>query len=419
MYALVDCNNFYCSCERLFNPAWEGKPIIVLSNNDGCAVSRSEEAKALGIKMGAPEFLIRDFCKQHGVIIRSSNYTLYDSISNRVMRTLASFVPRIELYSIDEAFLDMHNMPFQDLQELAVNIRQHCKYVGVPVCVGIAPTKTLAKMANRYAKKKLRDVGVYCADSEEKKGAMLRFTQVEDVWGIGSQYARMLHAAGFHTAADLINAPDDFIRDKMTVVGARLLNELRGIPAIEWEFDTPAKKNICTSRSFGKLLTDKKTINEALTNYAARCAEKLRQQNTCAKIIEVFLHTNGHREQDKQYNGVIKIKLPRAANDTGTIIRYASKALDIVFKDGYNYVKTGCIMNELVPADCIQNNLFTNNDSSKSKKLMKTMDDINKRMGSKDLVRMAVQGYEKRFALRCDYLSKRFTTNINELMQVQ
>ena len=419
MYALVDCNNFYCSCERLFNPFWQKKPIIVLSNNDGCAVSRSEEAKALGIKMGAPEFMIREFCKQNDVIIRSSNYTLYDSISNRVMRTLAGFVPRVELYSIDEAFLDMHNMPHQDLNALALTIRKHCGYVGIPVCVGIAPTKTLAKMANRYAKKKHREVGVYLANSAEAINAMLEFTQVEDIWGVGCQYAKMLHANGFHTAANLVNAPDQFIRDKMTVVGERVLNELRGIPAIEWEFDIRAKKNICTSRSFGKLLTDKKTINEALTNYAARCAEKLRAQNSCAKVIEVFLHTNGHRKQDKQYNGGIKIKLSRAANDTGTIIQYASKALDIIYRQGYNYVKCGCIMNDLVPADCIQNNLFSNNDSSKSKKLMKAMDSINKSMDCKDLVRMAVQGYEKRFALRSDYLSKRCTTNINELMQVQ
>ena len=395
MYALVDCNNFYCSCERLFSPFWQRKPIIVLSNNDGCAISRSEEAKALGIKMGDPEHLIRDLIKKHGVIVRSSNYTLYDSISNRVMRTLASFVPHIELYSIDEAFLDMHNMPYQDLQELSLNVRKHCGFVGIPVCVGVAPTKTLAKMANRYAKKNHRAIGVFCADTPEKIAAMLESTQVEDIWGVGGQYAKLLHGNGYHTAAHLITANDAWIDEKMGVVGLRLFSELRGTPAIEWELETPAKKNICKSRSFGKLITDKETVNEALANYVARAAVNLRVQNSCTKVLEVFMHTNAHRQQDKQYNGSIKIKLPRASNDTGTIIKYASKALDIIFREGHNYVKCGCIMHDLVPADCIQNNLFMSNDSSKSDKLMKAMDSINKHMDSKDLVRMAVQGYEK------------------------
>ena len=228
----------------------------------------------------------------------------------------------------------------------------------------------------------------------------------------------MLHAHGFHTAADLTKANDTWIDEKMGVVGLRLLSELRGIAAIEWELETPAKKNICTSHSFGKLLTDKKIINEALTNYAARWSEKLQAQDSCTRVLEIFLHTNGHREQDKQYSGAIKIKLPRAANDSGSIIKYASKALDIIFREGYNYVKCGCIALDLVPSNCIQNNLFTSNDNVKSTKLMKAMDSINKTIDSKDLVHMAVQGYEKRFALRCDYLSQRCTTNINELMKV-
>ncbi len=420
MYALMDCNNFYVSCERVFRPDWDFKPVIVLSNNDGCAIARSEEAKALGIEMGAPEFMIRPLIKKFGVIVRSSNYTLYGSMSNRVMKTAAEFVPRLELYSIDETFLDFHDMPHHDLFKLGQTIKATVKqHTGIPVSIGIAPTKTLAKMANRYAKKKHREVGVYHACDQQSFDAMLNFTQVEDVWGIGSQYAKMLHANGFHTALDLVNAPDDFIRNKMTVVGERLLNELRGIPAIEWEFETPAKKNICTSRSFGKLLTEKKDISLALCTYVSRCAEKLRNQKSCTKAIEVFLHTNGHRQQDKQYSAAIKIRLPRASNDTGTLIHYARKALDIIFRPVHNYVKCGCIALDLVPENAVQNSLFASNDTSKKDALMKAVDKINFGMGTRDRVRCAAQGYTKPFALRCDHLSKRYTTNIHEIRIIQ
>ncbi len=420
MYALMDCNNFYVSCERVFRPDWDNKPVIVLSNNDGCAVSRSEEAKALGIPMGALEFQMRDFFKDHGVIVRSSNYTLYGSMSNRVMKTASTFVPRLELYSIDEAFLDMHDMPHHNLFDLGAKIKRIVKqHTGIPVSIGIAPTKTLAKMANRYTKKKHREIGVYHADTQDKLDAILQFTEVENIWGVGSQYAKMLHDNGFHTAYDLLHAPDDFIRDKMTVVGARLLNELKGNPSIEWEFETPAKKNICTSRSFGKLLTEKKDISLALCTYTARCAEKLRRQNSCAKSLEVFLHTNGHRQQDKQYCGSIKIKLERATNDTGTLVQYARKALDIIFKSNHNYVKCGCMVMDLVPAGAVQNTLFGNNDTSKKDALNKAMDKINFGMGKRDFVRTAAQGFTKPFALRCDNLSLRYTTNINELRTIQ
>jgi len=291
--------------------------------------------------------------------------------------------------------------------------------VGIPVSIGVAPTKTLAKMANRYAKKNMRDIGVFYPQTEEQMYAMLQFTAVEDIWGVGGQYAAMLRSNGFNTAADLRNAPDDWIRQHMTVVGERLLSELRGIAAIEWEFETPKKKNICTSRSFGKLLTEKKDIREALSTYASRCAEKLRKQDSCCKTVHVFLHTNGFRTQDKQYSVAIDIKVERATNDTGTIVKYASKALDIIFKEGFNYVKCGCIVMDLVPADCIQNTLFGSNDNTKRKKLMKAVDGINKATGVKDTVRMAVQGFSKVYAMRCDYLSKRFTTNINEIKLIK
>ena len=231
MYALIDCNNFYVSCERLFNPKLEGRPVIVLSNNDGCAVSRSDEAKALGIEMATPAFMARDIIEKNHVAVFSSNYTLYGDISDRVMKTLGSFVPRLEIYSIDEAFLDVHDLDYTDLLELGLQIKMAVKKnVGIPVCVGIAPTKTLAKMANRYAKKYRKNIGVHWAANEQLIKEMLSVTEVGDIWGIGRQYALFLKRNGFNTALDLISAPEEWIRKNMTVVVQRLFNELKGIP---------------------------------------------------------------------------------------------------------------------------------------------------------------------------------------------
>ncbi|MEO6546572.1 MAG: Y-family DNA polymerase, partial [Ferruginibacter sp.] len=309
MYALIDCNNFYCSVERVFNPKLEGRPIVVLSNNDGCVISRSEEAKAAGIVMGTPAHMAMAIFKEHKVAVFSSNYTLYGDMSDRVMKTMAGFVPRMEIYSIDEAFLDMHDLPYTDLLQLGVNIRKTVnKNTGIPVTVGIAPTKTLAKMANRYAKKKHKETGVYWAANKALTDEMLEFIEVGDIWGIGHQYALLLKRHGYKTAAAFTQAPDDWVRDKMSVVGLRLLNELRGIPAIKWEFEVPTKKNICTSRSFGKLSTDITLIQEAVSNYAATCAEKLRRQKSCCKEINIFINTNPHKTEEKQYARSITIQ---------------------------------------------------------------------------------------------------------------
>ena len=419
MYALVDCNNFYVSCERLFNPKVEGKPVIVLSNNDGCAVSRSDEAKALGIEMATPAFMIKDLVQQHSVAVFSSNYTLYGDISDRVMKTLENFVPRLELYSIDEAFLDMHCLDYADLLELGMKIKNAIKQdIGIPVCVGIAPTKTLAKMANRYAKKYRKNIGVHWAANEKLINEMLAVTEVGDIWGIGRQYALFLKRNGFHTALDFISAPEEWIRKNMTVVVQRLFNELKGIPAIEWEAKRPAKKNICTSKSFGKLLRDKNEIREALCNYAAACALKLRNQNSCCRSINVFLQTNLHRTQDKQYSRSITIDLETPSNFTGEIIRYATKGFDIIFKEGYNYLKCGVIVSDIVPDERIQGSMFDTCDRNKNKTVMHAMDTINTNMG-KEIVRLSVQGFEKRYRLKTDYLSAHFTTDINQVLKVK
>ncbi len=419
MYALVDCNNFYVSCERLFNPKLEGRPVIVLSNNDGCAVSRSDEAKALGIEMATPAFMAREIIEKNNVAVFSSNYTLYGDISDRVMKTLGSFVPRLEIYSIDEAFLDMHDMDYTDLLKLGLQIKTAVKKnVGIPVCVGIAPTKTLAKMANRYAKKYRKNIGVHWAANEQLIKEMLAVTEVGDIWGIGHQYVLFLKRNGFNTALDLITAPEEFIRKNMTVVGQRLFNELKGIPAIAWEFKPPAKKNICTSKSFGKLQTKKEDIKEALCNYAAACALKLRNQNSCCRSIHIFLQTNLHRTQDKQYSRSITIDLPTPTNFTGEIINYATKGFDIIFKEGYNYLKCGVMVLDIVPDDRVQASLFDKLDRKKNKTAMEAMDKINKCLG-KEMVRLSVQGFEKKYRLKTEHLSSHFTTDINQILKVK
>ena len=419
MYALVDCNNFYVSCERLFNPRLEGKPVIVLSNNDGCAVSRSDEAKALGIQMASPAFLIRDLIGRHRVQVFSSNYTLYGDISERVMHTLERFVPRIEFYSIDEAFLDMHDLPFADLGALGISVKNTVKRdVGIPVSVGIAPTKTLAKMANKYAKKYHRDTGVFWAAHEGLVQEMLAATPVGDIWGIGRQYALLLKRHGFDTALDLVSAPEAWVRKNMTVVVQRTLNELKGIPAIRDEFITQAKKNICTSKSFGSLQTSKEEIKEALCNYAANCALKLRQQNSCCRSLQVFLQTNLHRTQDEQYSRSVTIELETPSNFTGELIKYASRGLDIIFRNGYKYLKCGVIAMDLVPAGKVQANMFDQGDRQRSKTLMEAMDEVNKNLG-KETVRLSAQGFEKRYRLKTAYLSAHYTTDIRQILKVK
>ena len=419
MYALVDCNNFYASCERLFQPKLEGRPVVVLSNNDGCTIARSDEAKAIGIEMGTPAFMIEDVFKKHNVAVFSSNYTLYGDLSDRVMKTLATFVPKLEVYSIDESFLDMSDLVYQDLAKLGMDIRETVKRnIGIPVSVGIAPTKTLAKMANRYAKKKYKKIGVFYAANNELIDEMLSFTEVEDIWGIGRQYAALLRRNGCKTAKDVTNIPEEWMRTNMTVVGQRLWNELRGIPSIEWEYEPPAKKNICTSRSFGKLTGDKTILIEAASNYAAACAVKLRNQQSCAKAMSVFINTNQHKTEQPQYSASICLEFERPTNLTGEIIQYALKGLDIIYKEGYLFKKVGIIMLGLIPESQSQGSLFDKRDRTKNRELLKTVDKLNRMMG-KDSVRMAVQGYQRRYKLRADYLSNKYTTNINEILKVK
>ncbi len=417
MYALVDCNNFYASCERLFNPSLRGKAIVVLSNNDGCVIARSEEAKALGIAMGTPAFSIRKMVEQNKVQLFSSNYTLYGDISDRVMQTLCSFAPGLEIYSIDEAFLQLENLVHENLLQLGNRIRHTvAQHIGVPVSVGIAPSKTLAKMANRYSKKQGGKLGLHWIANEELRLEMLQNTPVNDVWGVGHQYAMFLQKNGFRTAAELADAPTEWIKKNMTVVGERLVNELRGVPCISNRGDMQHKKNICVSRSFGSLQTNAGEIEIAVANYAASCAVKLRAQHCCCKQVNVFIQTNPHRVQDKQHMMSITVRLDLAANDNASIIKAAVQGFKRIFQPGFNYLKCGVTVMDFVPETSVQHSLFSQVDSRQGL-LMKTMDDVNKCFGN-EKVRTASQGFEKRYRLKSEYLSPRYSTDINQILKV-
>lgn len=419
MYALVDCNNFYCSCERVFKPSLNRRPVIVLSNNDGCAIARSEEAKALGIEMGTPAFMIKDLIEQQNVAVFSSNYTLYGDMSQRVIDVLTRFAPKIEVYSIDECFLDLSELAYTNLLALAGKIRKTVmQFTGIPVTVGIAATKTLAKMANRFAKKKKKDIGVHCLNNEQTISEALAFTQVGDIWGVGPQYEKLLRRHGFKTAIDLVNAPDEFIRKNMSVVGQRTLNELRGVPCIEWEESPPPKKGICTARSFGHLMSEKEPIREAVANYAAMCAKKLRDQNGCARVMQVFLQTNVHRSQDKQFHHSITIQIPVPTNSTNEIIQYAMRGFEAVYQPGYNFKKAGVMILEIVPDKEVQSGMFDHVNRKRDNTLMKALDRVNNSFG-KDIVRFAAQGYGRKWKLKQEMLSPRYTTNIDEILKIK
>lgn len=419
MIALVDCNNFYASCERLFRPELAGKPIVVLSNNDGCVIARSDEAKAVGVKMGAPAFLMQQMLSEKGVAVFSSNYALYGSLSNRVMTTLNANCAAVEPYSIDEAFLFLSDMAFVNLESYALDLRRKVGYVGIPVTIGIAPTKTLAKMANRFAKKNKKNSGVHVLDTPQKTEEVLRLTEVADIWGVGKQYAALLQQHGFHTAYDLSLAPQEWIRKEMSVVGQRLWNELHGVACIEREMEPPPKKNICVARSFGQLLSQKEDVAQALANYTAIAARKLRKQQSCCRVIQVFVQTNTFRQQDKQYYRTTTVQLPVASADTAELLHYAAIALDQIWQEGYNFKKTGILLADFIPQKQVQYGLFDAVDRPKNDRLNKAMDAINLRYGGKEMVKFAIQGTGSKWKLRQQKLSPCYTTRMADILTIK
>lgn len=419
MIALIDCNNFYVSCERLFDPSLRNKPVIVLSNNDGCIIARSEEAKALGFKMGDPIFTARAFIAQHGVRVFSSNYTLYGDMSDRVIRIIREFVPCTEVYSIDEAFADLSALAYTDPEQLATDIREAVmRCTGIPVSIGLAPTKTLAKIANDQAKQQFRDKGLFILRDQASAGLLLKSVPVEAIWGIGAQHAARLKSAGFLSAADFLKCPEGWIRKEMGVVGLRTQMELRGTPCIKWELAIPDKKNICTSRSFGRLITTKREVQQALASFTASCAKKLRKQHSCATRLQAFIQTNIHRKQDEQYFHSITLDLPAPTNVTTELMKYAMTALDMIYQPGYHYHKTGITVMELVPAAHIQLGLFDKAGRQREQRAMKALDELNAHFGG-DLVRVGTQEFNKKWKLRQEHLSKRYTTRFSDLAVVK
>ncbi len=418
VFALVDCNNFYVSCERVFNPKLVGKPVIVLSNNDGCAVARSNEAKALGIKMGVPVFQIKEIIKKNNVQVYSSNYALYGDMSQRVMQTLTRFTPKLEIYSIDEAFLDLSECRQLDFTEYGRDLKNTVeKWTGIPVSVGIAGTKTLAKIANRLAKKSKKANGVLDLSRAKYLDKALVAVAVADVWGIGRKYAGFLQANGIDNALQLRDADDNFIKKKMGIVGLRLISELRGISCYPLEQSPPRKKSITVSRTFKKGIESLDELLEAVAAYVSAGAEKLRKERSVAGLLMVYLMTNRFKED--YYHNSVSFNLPVQTNDTSELIRYARQGLKEIYRKGCRYKKTGILLNDLGPETLVQANFFDTVDRSRSKKLMQAVDTINFSMGS-GAIRYGALGLARNQSWKTAFnqRSRAYTTHWEQLLEV-
>lgn len=415
--ALVDCNNFYASCERVFQPSLRGKPVVVLSNNDGCVIARSNEAKALGIGMGDPWHLSKATFEKAGVIVRSSNYTLYGDMSARVMRTLGEFSSRMEIYSIDEAFLDLSGFE-RDPRTHAQQLRQTVlQWTGIPVSVGIAPTKLLAKAANRVAKKTPECGGVLSLMSSDAQTSALASLELTDLWGVAGRMAKRFAELGINTPLELRAADARFMRDRLGVVAERLVLELQGIPCLRLEQVTPDRKSIVCSRSFGRPVQTRTEMEQAVATYAARAAEKMRRQRLATSSLVVFVLTNKFKPTDPQYTVQQLVQLPVATADTAKLIRAARWGLSKIWKDGFRYKKAGVMLLDLGPASNVQTDLFHQPDDGRSRARMAALDALNARFG-RDTVCYATSGVKRGWKLRNEHVSARYTTNWDELLRV-
>ncbi len=420
IYALVDCNSFYVSCERVFAPQLRHKPVVVLSNNDGCIVARSQEVKDLGLPMASPVFKLRHLIRRYRIHTFSSNYTLYADMSRRVMDTLMGFSPEIEVYSIDEAFLTFTGMEHVDLNEYARMIRDTVvQWTGIPVSVGIGPSKTLAKLANRYAKKNRECQGAFNITDHPNIDAILESVQVGDVWGVGRKYRDKLNKVGVYTARQLRDLPDKWARAHMTVVGLRMVHELRGIPCYEVEPEIDPKKGIVTSRSFGKPLEEEEHMSEAVAAYVARAAVKLRRQHSVASCLTVFIITNPFRKEQPQYANSASWNIEPPTADTPQLIAIARKLLNRIYRSGYKYKKAGVMLTGIRPDGEFQLDAFdTAFTDDRRQKLMETLDQVNGRYGMHTLS-FASEGIRKPWQMKREKLSRRFTTNWNEIPVVK
>lgn len=417
--ALVDCNNFYISCERMFNSRLEGKPVVVLSNNDGVAVARSNEVKALGIKMGEPWFKMEKLAKQHGIVALSSNYSLYGDLSARVMSILSTFSPRQEIYSIDECFLDLEGFDPQTLMAYGQTIRQAVKRnVGIPVCVGIADTKTLAKLANHCAKKGLAGSEGVCDFGqldEQQRRTLFASLPVGEIWGVGRRITEKLLTMNITTVENLCTANLEMIRSQFSVILARTVQELNGTPCIELEDANTPRQQIMVSRSFGSTVTALADLSESVASFTTRAAEKLRHDGSVAASICVYVRTNPFKEDDPQYQRSMIVPLSQPTDDTSKLVHAALTGLKAIYRSGYRYKKSGMLLMGLQAKETIQATLFDDPaEQARSDSRMRVMDAINRRMGQGS-VTIAASGISKRWAMRRERKSPNYTTDWNEL----
>ena len=428
VFALVDCNNFYASCEKLFRPDLRHRPVVVLSNNDGCVIARSKEAKALGIKMGVPVFKIQQEIRAHKIKVFSSNFALYADMSARVMNTLESMVPSVEIYSIDEAFLDLsHTQAIMPLQQYGENIRQAIgQWIGIPVCVGIAPSKTLAKLANYAAKKFPATQGVVDLTSPQRQRRLMELVPVEEIWGIGRRLGKRLHAMGVRTALDLADSPEKLIRKQFSVVVERTVRELNGESCIALEEIPAAKKQIVCSRSFGQRVTTFNQMREAVCEHTVRAGEKLRKERQQAKVLTVFIRTSPFSTDRPQYSNAASSELVNATDNTRDLIALAVKLLRQIWRDDYHYAKCGGMLSDFYAAGIYQPDIFdvlnthtagNRNDATRSNKLMTLMDQVNRK--NKGGLFFAGQGIKKKWAIKREHLSPAYTTRWGELPKVR
>lgn len=415
--ALIDCNNFYASCERIFNPKLIGKPIVVLSNNDGCIITRSAEAKQLGIKMGEPYFKAKKIIDRNNVKVFSSNYSLYGDISQRVMETLARFASDVEIYSIDEAFLGLNGFENYELETYCSYIRRTIKqWVGIPVSIGVSSTKTLSKIANNLAKKNKNYNGVCILKSWFDISEALKLTATEDIWGIGKRLSIFLKRYNVNTAYDFIKLDQGWIRKNMGVVGEKTFLELCGVSCLELELIPSDKKSCCVSRSFSKPIEKIYDLEESVSSYGTRVSEKIREEGLVAESMSVFVLTNYFNKKEKQYSNSIKLQLPYPTNNSIKIVKKALEGVRKIYRNGYRYKKAGITLYGLTKANNTRGLLDYDRESSDS--IMNTMDRINDRYGSSTII-LASEGIEKSWRMKRENVSPAYTTKFDELVEVK
>ena len=421
LFALLDCNNFYASCERVFDPSLEGRPVVVLSNNDGCVIARSNEAKALGIPMGAALFEVRPLLQRHDIRVFSSNYALYGDMSGRVMGLLGEFTPDVEVYSIDEAFLDLGGFRHLDLDAYGRHIHAKIRqWTGIPVSIGLGPSKTLAKLANRIAKKDPALGGVFDLTTAPDRRAVLAGVAVGDVWGIGRRWAALLKRHGIETAGDLHDAEDGWVRKRLGLVGLRTVLELRGIACHDMETQTPDKKSTVVSRSFSRALHTLDELRRAIAAFAERAAEKMRRGGLVGGSVSIFVRTSRFRAEESQYRNSATVLLPAPSDHTRDITRAAVHGLERIYRPGLRYKQAGIMIPDLTPKAALHPDLFIPHrpdDQGRAKALMQAFDAINREHG-RGAIRFAATGVRQAWRMNQNHRSPRYTTRWNDLPRV-